>query len=124
MVSLKKNTLEKEQQVREYTPVHLIDEAATIINLDAPSEIVATSSISPAVQNIPKEEVVKEEAANDDHKDNPDKKHTNKIDAWEVFEIIIKSLFILLLFGIIVFVMGGFLSEGLQLAKQLAFNGG
>ncbi len=109
MVSLK-----KEPQIREITPIHLIDEDEAIQIYCPPRESTendikisvkqADNDLLPAVKD----------------KDEPQERTFGGLNKWEWAEIIIKSLLIMGGIAVIVFLIAGFLGEGLTLAKDIA----
>ena len=100
MVSLKKQP----QQIREYTPEHLIDEETTIRQLDI------RQKQPPAVQT-----------RTNDRQDNSEKKEPiDKRDVQDFIEAIIKAVIFVAILVIIALVCGKSLAEGLQLAKDIA----
>lgn len=94
MVSLK-----KEPRIREVTPVHLKDEEETV-RTNCPPKAETTSTVD------------KEDCKN----------KTNGLDKWDLIEAVIIAV-ALIAFLLFIGLFGGkFLSEGFQLAKDIAFG--
>lgn len=104
MVSLKKQP----QQIREYTPEHLIDEETTIRQLDI------RQKQPPAVQTRTNDRQV-------EVKDNSEKKERiDKRDVQDLIESIILAVVLVAILVTFALFCGKFWAEGLQLAKDIA----
>lgn len=107
MVSLKKEP--KEPKIREFTPVHLMDEEETIQR---------SRELTPALP-IDEGEAVQKTTEKQRKKPRKNTRTLGGLDVLEWIEIILKSIFIMGILAVIVYLLSGFLEEGLQLAKKL-----
>lgn len=116
MVSLKKNPLKKEQQVREYTPVHLMDEEEAVRTYCPPKESPVTEDVKIIVKQNDGDLLL---TINEDC----DNKPVKYVDPGRILSLIFDCLMIFICIGVIglfIWICCGLLGEGLQLAQQFA----
>lgn len=90
MVSLKKSPLKKEQQVREYTPVHLMDEEEAVRTYCPPKETPIAEDVKKTIKQNDEDLL---SAVNEKHNDKPVKKVAKTfcgLDVWEWVENIVQ----------------------------------
>ncbi len=114
MVSLK-----KEPQIREVTPVHLMDEEEAVRIYCPPRDEIKISVKQADIDLLPaiKDNAKPQEINNND---TPQEHTFGGLNKWEGAEIIIKSIAIMGGLAFVVFFLSSFLGEGLTLAKYLA----
>lgn len=111
MVSLK-----KEPQIREVTPVHLMDEEEAIRTY-CPPRAEAANNIEIVVKQAD-EKLLPAVKTNRENK--VELEHTtDKLDKWELFEMIFEAILMLGIVTALILGVGGFIGEGLQLVKKL-----
>ena len=108
MVSLNKQP----QQIREYTPEHLIDEETTIRQSEVRQK-------QPLAVRTPTEDIQAAVTKDGGKKERLDKQD---IDVQDLIESIIFAVVIGAILLFMVLFLGRFLAEGLQLAKDVAFG--
>lgn len=109
MVSLKKES-------REVTPLHLMDEEDAV-RLYCPSKDSVDNGIKISLKQA---DNVQLPAIRDNDNDKPQERTFGGLNKREWAEIIIKSVLIMGVLAIFIFILSGFLGEGLMLVEKIA----